>query len=77
MPSSINYYNEPTCFERMKMGFKIGFCIGLASGGLLGGLTALRCGMRGRELFQNVGKGMVQTGGSFGMFMAIGNGIRC
>lgn len=36
-----------------------------------------RYGMRGRELVQNVGKTMVQGGGTFGTFMAIGTGIRC
>lgn len=36
-----------------------------------------RYGMRGRELINNVGKVMVQGGGTFGTFMAIGTGIRC
>lgn len=36
-----------------------------------------RYGMRGRELINNVGKVMIQGGGTFGTFMAIGTGIRC
>lgn len=36
-----------------------------------------RYGLRGRELINNVGKTMVQGGGTFGTFMAIGTGIRC
>lgn len=36
-----------------------------------------RYGLRGRELINNVGKVMVQGGGTFGTFMAIGTGIRC
>lgn len=36
-----------------------------------------RYGMRGRELINNVGKAMIQGGGTFGTFMAIGTGIRC
>lgn len=36
-----------------------------------------RQGMRGRELINTVGKIMVQGGGTFGTFMAIGTGIRC
>lgn len=36
-----------------------------------------RIGMRGRELMGGVGKTMVQSGGTFGTFMAIGMGIRC
>ncbi|XP_010010134.1 PREDICTED: reactive oxygen species modulator 1, partial [Nestor notabilis] len=34
-------------------------------------------GMRGRELVGGVGKTMMQSGGTFGTFMAIGMGIRC
>lgn len=36
-----------------------------------------RYGLRGRELINNVGKVMIQGGGTFGTFMAIGTGIRC
>ena len=36
-----------------------------------------RHGMRGRELVNSVGKVMLQGGGTFGTFMAIGTGIRC
>uniref|UniRef100_A0A8C6YWW7 Reactive oxygen species modulator 1 n=1 Tax=Nothoprocta perdicaria TaxID=30464 RepID=A0A8C6YWW7_NOTPE len=38
---------------------------------------SLRIGMRGRELMGGVGKTMMQSGGTFGTFMAIGMGIRC
>jgi len=61
----------------MKTGFALGFAIGMASGALFGGFTALRQGMRGRELINGVGKIMLQGGGTFGTFMAIGTGIRC
>ncbi|XP_076633362.1 reactive oxygen species modulator 1 [Colletes latitarsis] len=71
------YQQGPSCFERMKMGFMIGFCVGMASGALFGGFSALRYGLRGRELINNVGKVMLQGGGTFGTFMAIGTGIRC
>lgn len=76
-PSGYTMGRGPSCFDRMKMGFMIGFCVGLASGALFGGFSALRYGMRGRELVQTVGKTMVQGGGTFGTFMAIGTGIRC
>ena len=36
-----------------------------------------RYGYRGRELLNTVGKTMIQSGGTFGTFMAIGTGIRC
>ncbi|CAK9303371.1 unnamed protein product [Gordionus sp. m RMFG-2023] len=69
--------NAPSCFDRVKMGFTMGFCIGLAAGGLFSGFSALRYGLRGKELISNMGKIMLQSGGTFGVFMAIGTGIRC
>ena len=67
----------PSCFDRVKMGFMMGMCVGMASGAIFGGFNCLRFGLRGRELISNVGKVMVQGGGTFGTFMAIGTGIRC
>ncbi|BES88508.1 Reactive mitochondrial oxygen species modulator 1 [Nesidiocoris tenuis] len=78
MPVPVGGYSQgPSCFDRIKTGFMIGFCVGMASGAIFGGFGALRYGMRGRELVNNVGKSMVQGGGTFGTFMAIGTGIRC
>uniref|UniRef100_A0A1A9WE17 Reactive oxygen species modulator 1 n=1 Tax=Glossina brevipalpis TaxID=37001 RepID=A0A1A9WE17_9MUSC len=77
MPSSAFGQQGPSCFDKMKTGFTIGFCVGMASGALFGGFSALRYGLRGRELINNVGKVMLQGGGTFGTFMAIGTGIRC
>ena len=72
------YYQQgPSCFDRMKMGFMLGCCVGMASGALFGGFSALRGGLRGRELVNTVGKVMLQGGGSFGTFLAIGSGLRC
>lgn len=36
-----------------------------------------RGGLRGKELVNTVGKVMLQGGGSFGTFLAIGSGLRC
>jgi len=81
MPVPGGYYQQqqhgPSCFDRMKTGFMLGFCIGMASGAIFGGFSALRYGARGRELVNTVGKVMLQGGGTFGTFMAIGTGIRC
>lgn len=78
MPMPQGYGHQgPTCFDRMKTGFTLGFCVGMATGAIFGGFSALRFGLRGRELVTTVGKTMVQGGGTFGTFMAIGTGIRC
>ncbi|ODN01512.1 Reactive oxygen species modulator 1 [Orchesella cincta] len=78
MPVPGGYYQQgPSCFDRVKTGFMLGFCIGMASGAIFGGFSALRYGARGRELVNTVGKVMLQGGGTFGTFMAIGTGIRC
>ena len=33
---------QPSCFQRMKMGFAMGFCVGAVTGCLFGGFNALR-----------------------------------
>lgn len=68
---------QPSCFDRMKMGFMMGCAVGCVSGALFGGFAALRSGFRGVELAKNIGKSMAQGGGTFGTFMCIGTGIRC
>lgn len=67
----------PSCFQKMKYGFTVGMCVGMASGILLGGFSGLRYGLRVGELVRQVGKAMLQAGGTFGTFMSIGTGLRC
>ncbi|THD24694.1 Reactive oxygen species modulator [Fasciola hepatica] len=76
-PNAFGGISQPSCFDRIKYGFMMGFCVGVASGAIFGGFSCLRFGLRGRELLQTVGKGMIQGGGTFGMFMAVGTAIRC
>merc|ERR1712179_506543 len=77
VPSGAYGQQAPSCFDRVKIGFMMGCCVGAASGALFGGFSALRFGLRGRELVSTIGKSMFQGGGTFGTFMAIGTGIRC
>ncbi|XP_026121979.1 reactive oxygen species modulator 1 isoform X1 [Carassius auratus] len=86
MPVTVGPYGQtqPSCFDRVKMGFMMGFAVGMAAGAMFGTFSCLRdcfiisrIGMRGRELMGGVGKTMMQSGGTFGTFMAIGMGIRC
>ncbi|KAE9548843.1 hypothetical protein FO519_007947 [Halicephalobus sp. NKZ332] len=67
----------PTCFQKLKMGFMMGAMIGGATGVLLGGFGAWRLGLRGREMFTQIGKVAAQSGGSFGVFMTVAQGLRC
>lgn len=68
---------RPSCWSRIKMGFMLGMGVGVCGGVLFGGFTAWRMGLRGREMLGTMGKVMLQSGGTFGTFMAIGSGIRC
>lgn len=50
---------------------------GIFSAAIMLDVCLCRYGLRGRELVQTVGKTMLQGGGTFGVFMGIGTGIRC
>ena len=65
------------CIDRVKYGFMLGAAVGASIGALYGGFAGLRFGLRGRELFTQLGKAIIQTGGTFGGFMAVGSAIRC
>ena len=65
------------CFDRIKFGFLLGATVGASVGALYGAYAGIRFGLRGRELFSNLGKAILQTGGTFGVFMAVGSGRRC
>ena len=67
----------PTCFERVKYGAMIGFAIGISTGAIFGSAAGIRYGLRGRKLLSQLGKVMLQSGGSFAVFLAVGSAIRC
>ena len=67
----------PSCFDRIKFGAMIGFAVGMSTGAIFGTFMGLRHGLRGRELLSQLGKVMLQSGGTFGAFMSIGSAIRC
>ena len=79
MPVAVGPYgqSQPSCFDRVKMGFVMGCTMGTAAGALFSTFYCLRMGIRGRELMGSIGKTMMQSGGTFGTFMAIWMGIRC
>lgn len=46
MPVTVGPYgqSQPSCFDRVKMGFVMGFAVGMAAGALFGTFSCLRCG---------------------------------
>lgn len=62
MPVAVGPYgqSQPSCFDRVKMGFVMGCAVGMAAGALFGTFSCLRIGMRGRELMGGIGKTMMQ-----------------
>uniref|UniRef100_A0A8D0BCE4 Reactive oxygen species modulator 1 n=1 Tax=Salvator merianae TaxID=96440 RepID=A0A8D0BCE4_SALMN len=73
MPVTVGLYgqSQPSCFDRVKMGFIMAFAVDMAAGALFGLFSCLRTGVR-REWMGGTGKIMVLRGGTFGTFMAIG-----
>ena len=69
--------HKPSCFDKVKFGAMIGFAVGISTGAVFGSYTGIRYGLRGRELVTQLGKVMLQSGGTFGAFMCIGSAIRC
>ncbi|KAK6017460.1 reactive oxygen species modulator 1 family protein [Ostertagia ostertagi] len=55
----------------------MGCMIGGATGVLIGGFSAFRMGLRGKEMLIQTGKIVAQSGGSFGIFMSVAQGLRC
>lgn len=56
MPVAVGPYgqSQPSCFDRVKMGFVMGCAVGMAAGALFGTFSCLRIGMRGRELMGGI-----------------------
>ena len=73
----VRHSGGPSCFERVKYGAAIGFAVGISTGAIFGTVAGIRYGLRGRELLSQLGKVMLQTGGTFGVFMGVGSAIRC
>uniref|UniRef100_A0A0M3HUR6 Reactive oxygen species modulator 1 n=2 Tax=Ascaris TaxID=6251 RepID=A0A0M3HUR6_ASCLU len=68
---------QPSCWTKLKLGFMMGAVIGGATGVLLGSYAAFRMGLRGKEMVVQIGKIAAQSGGSFGIFMMVAQGLRC
>ncbi|CAB3411420.1 unnamed protein product [Caenorhabditis bovis] len=74
---AVGQQQQPSCFTKIRMGLMMGAMIGGATGVLLGGFMGFRMGLRGKELLIQTGKTVAQSGGSFGVFMGVAQGLRC
>ena len=77
MPVAGRSHGGVSCFDKIKYGVMIGGAVGVSVGAIFGTMAGIRYGLRGRELLSNLAKVMLQTGGTFGVFMGIGSAIRC
>jgi len=64
------------CLTNCVYGGTIGAIGGGSFGLFLGGAGAYSGGLRGRDLFRAAGKAGAQSGAMFGLFLAIGTGLR-
>ncbi|CAL2033125.1 unnamed protein product [Caenorhabditis brenneri] len=75
--SAVPHGSGPSCLTKIQTGLMMGAMIGGATGILLGGFMGFRAGLRGKELLLQCGKTVAQSGGSFGVFMGVAQGLRC
>ncbi|KAL5249384.1 hypothetical protein ACHWQZ_G018295 [Mnemiopsis leidyi] len=69
--------NQPSCWTKVKTGAFMGAALGCGVGFMFGGFVGIRGGLRGKKLINELGSTMLQSGGTFGTFLAIGSAIRC
>lgn len=68
---------QVSCWSKVKTGFVMGATLGAGVGFLFGSFVAIRGGLRGKKLINELGNTMLSSGGTFGTFLAIGSAIRC
>merc|ERR1711879_181053 len=69
--------NGPSCLSQIGNGLMLGCTIGGTFGLIVGTIGGLSAKLRGRQLVRTVGNTILQSGGAFGFFLAIGSAIRC
>ncbi|CAI9586586.1 unnamed protein product [Staurois parvus] len=69
--------SQPSCFDKIKVGFMMGCTVGMVAGAVFGTVSCLRVGMRRQEPIDGIGKTLMQSSYPFGIFMPIGMGIWC
>ncbi|XP_063690858.1 reactive oxygen species modulator 1-like [Bolinopsis microptera] len=68
---------QVSCWTKVKTGAMMGAALGCGVGLMFGSFVGIRGGLRGKKLINELGSTMLQSGGTFGTFLAIGSAIRC
>jgi len=66
----------PSTFDKMKMGALMGTSVGMIMGFIVGTVTIFNYGAGPNGVMRTLGKYMLGSGATFGMFMSIGSVIR-
>lgn len=61
----------------MLNGAMLGCTIGGSFGLIIGTIGAFSAKLRGRQFLRTVGSTIIQSGGAFGFFLAVGSALRC